>query len=248
MNNLTSESFDDLLSAAIEEPSRRFQFYKALVELELVVIGSVADDETLILKYIEEDGELVLPVFTSWEKFDSVIQSEYPYVKIPAELLLEMAGTDIPWVLNPFTGLSKKIISEELATIKDSRILHYFFEQLSTEEKERILTEQIVELPEGVMKGLRSCLRKFPSVKKAYMVNIYNPSAAGPPFPLVALDVDDLEEGLTQEVFDAINQEVEQPVEVLILDDAIRLANSIVKDTRPFYFREPEEEFRTMFE
>jgi hypothetical protein len=248
MNNHLCESFDDLLSAAIEEPSRRFQFYKALVELELVVIGSVADDETLNLKYIEEDGELFLPVFTSREKFDAIIQSEYPYVKIPAEMLLELAGTDIPWVLNPFTGLSKKIISEELETMKDGRIPHYFFEQLSEEEKEGILTEQIVELPEGVMELFRSCLKKFPFVRKAYLVNIFNPSAAGSPFPLVALDVDDLEECLTQEVFEAINQQGEQQVEVMIIDDAIPLAKSIVEDTRPFYFREPLEEFRTMFE
>ena len=218
------------------------------MDLELVVIGTVADDETLNLKYIEEDGELVLPVFTSWEKFDTIIRSEYPYVKIPTELLLEMVGTDIPWVLNPFTGLSKKIICEELDTMKDGRILHYFFEQLSDEEKERILTEQIVELPEGVMERLRSCLKKFPSVKKAYLVNIYNPSAAGRPFPLVALDVDDLEEGLTQEVFDAINQQLELQAEVMILDDAIPLASSIVEDIRPFYFRESVEELRTMFE
>jgi hypothetical protein len=248
MNNPMSEAFDDLLSGAIDEPSSRFQFYKTLVELELVVIGSIADDETLNLKYIEENGELVLPVFTSWEKFDAVIHSEYTYVKISAELLLEMAGTDIPWVLNPFTGLSKKIISEELETMKDGRILHFFFEQLSDEEKERILTEQIMELPEGVMERLRSCLKKFPAVRKAYLVNIYNPSAAGPPFPLVALDVDDLEEGLAQEVFESINQRVEQQVEVLILDDAIPLASSIMEDTRPFYFREPVEELRTMFE
>jgi hypothetical protein len=248
MNNNLSESFDDLLSAAIEEPSRRFHFYKALVELELVVIGTVADDETLNLKYIEEDGELVLPVFTSREKFDEIIQAKYPYVKIPVEMLLEMAGTDTPWMLNPFTGLSKKIIGEELETMMDGRILHYFFEQLSDEEKESILTEQIVEIPEGLMERLRSCLKKFPSVRKAYLVNIYNPSASGYPFPLVALDVDDLEEGLTQKVFEAINQRGDQQVEVMILDDAIPLSNSIVNDTRPFYFREPVEEFRTMFE
>ncbi|MCM3124389.1 MULTISPECIES: enhanced serine sensitivity protein SseB C-terminal domain-containing protein [unclassified Mesobacillus] len=248
MNNHVIESFDDLLSAAIENPSSRFQFYKALVELELVVIGSVAEDETLNLKYIEENGEMVLPVFTRWEKFDVIIQSEYPYVKIPVELLLEMAGTDIPWVLNPFTGLSKKIICEELETMKDGRILHYFFEQLSDEEKERILTEQIVELSKGVMERFRSCLKKFPSIRKAYLANIYTPSAVGRSFPLVALDVDDLEKGLTQEVFEAINQQGEQQVEVLILDDAIPLASSIVEDTRPFYFHEPVEEFRTMFE
>lgn len=248
MNNHVIESFDDLLSAAIEEPSRRFHFYKALGELELVVIGSVADDETLNLKYIEEDGELVLPVFTSWEKFDGIIQSEYPFVKIPADLLLEMAGTELSWVLNPFTGLSKKIIREELETMKDGRILHYFFEQLSDEEKERILTEQIVELPEDGMERFRSCLKKFPNIRKAYLVNIYNPSSAKRPFSLVALDVDDLEEGLTQEVFDAINQQGEEQVEVLILNDALPLASSIINDIRPFYFRESLEEFRTMFE
>lgn len=248
MNNHVIESFDDLLSAAIEEPSSRYHFYKALIELELVVIGSFADDETLNLKYIEEDGEFVLPVFTSWEKFDAIIQSRYPYVKIPTDLLLEMAGTEIPWLLNPFTGLSKKIICEELETMKDGRILHYFFQQLSDEEKERILTEQIVGIPEGVMERMRSCLKKFPSIRKAYMVNIYNPSAAGRPFPLVALDVDDLEEGLTQEVFEAINQQAGHQVEVMILEDTIPLSSSIVEDTRPFYYRESVEKFRTMFE
>nr|WP_285291751.1 enhanced serine sensitivity protein SseB C-terminal domain-containing protein [Bacillus sp. ISL-35] len=132
--------------------------------------------------------------------------------------------------------------------MKDGSILYYFFEQLSDEEKERFLTGQIVELPEGVMERLRSCLKKFSAVRKAYLVNIYNPSAAGPPFPLVALDVDDLEEGLTKEVFEAINQHAEQQVEVLILDEAIPLTGSIIEDTRPFYFREPVEELRTMFE
>ncbi|WP_170169076.1 enhanced serine sensitivity protein SseB C-terminal domain-containing protein [Mesobacillus subterraneus] len=245
MSSLMSASFDDLLSAAIEETSGRFHFYKALLELELVVIGTVGDDETLNLKYIEENGELVLPAFTSWEKFDSIIKSGYPYIKISTDLLLEMAGTEIPWVLNPFTGMSKKIIREELETMKDGRILHYFFEQLNDEEKERILIEQMEELPEEV---LRSCLKEFPVVKKAYLVNVYDPSAAGPPFPLMAVDADAVEEGLVRELFDGINQQTERQVEVMILDETFPLANAIVEHARPFYFRDSVDELRKMFE
>ncbi|WP_210367047.1 SseB family protein [Bacillus sp. REN3] len=142
-----SVSFDELLAAAIERASGRFLFYRALVELELFVIGSAEDEETLNLKYMEEDGELVLPVFTSREKFEETFKSEYRYVRIPTELLLEMAGTAIPWLVNPFTGVSKKIIREELETLKDGRILHYFFE----------------------------------SVKKAYLINLFDPCWSGFP-------------------------------------------------------------------
>ncbi|WP_210367743.1 enhanced serine sensitivity protein SseB C-terminal domain-containing protein [Bacillus sp. REN3] len=243
-----SVSFDELLAAAVEGPSGRFLFYRALVELELFVIGSVADDETLSLRYIEEDGELVLPVFTSREKFDEIFKSEYPYVRIQAELLLEMAGTDIPWLVNPFTGLSKKIIREELETLKDGRILNYFFEQLSDEEKERILTELMEELPEEAMDVLRTCLKQFPTVKKAYLVNLFDPTAADEAFPLLAVEVEAVEEGLVGELFNAINHHAEPQVEVMILDESFPLATSIVGHTRPFYFRESVDELRTMFD
>jgi len=243
-----SVSFDELLAAAIERASGRFLFYRALVELELFVIGSADDEETLNLKYMEEDGELVLPVFTSREKFEETFKSEYRYVRIPTELLLEMAGTAIPWLVNPFTGVSKKIIREELETLKDGRILHYFFEQLSDEEKEQILTEQMEELPEEVMDVLRTCLKKFPSVKKAYLVNLFDPSAAGPAFPLLAVEVEAVEEGLVRELFGAINHQAEPQIEVMILDEGFPLAASIVEHTRPFYFRESVDELRTLFD
>ncbi|WP_210367735.1 enhanced serine sensitivity protein SseB C-terminal domain-containing protein [Bacillus sp. REN3] len=243
-----SVSFDELLAAAIEGPSGRFLFYRALVELELFVIGSVEDDESLNLKYIEEDGELVLPVFTSRDKFDEIFESEYPYVRIPAAMLLEMAGTAIPWLVNPFTGLSKKIIREELETLKDGRILNYFFEQLRDDEKEKILTEQMEELPEEAMDVLRTCLRNFPTVKKAYLVNLFDPVVADPAFPLLAVEVEAVEEGLVGELFGAINHQAELQIEVMILDEGFPLARSIVEHTRPFYFRESVDELRTLFD
>ena len=61
-------------------------------------------------------------------------------------MLLEMVESDHPWVLNPGFDLGKKIIPEEIQTLKDRSILQYFFNELSDEDKREQLTEETAHI------------------------------------------------------------------------------------------------------
>lgn len=248
------DSFDSILAKAINEPTSRYHFYKALLDQEVVVIGTVSDDEeTLNLKYIEMEDELILPVFTSVDKFQAILKSNYPYIQIPANMLLEMVETDIPWVLNPGYEPSKKMIQEELETLKDGRILHYFFDQLPEKERKSILTEQMMDFSEQAMEVLCENLRGYKAIKKAYLTHLFHPSSAEQTFPLLALELDKQSLGsteLVQTIYRLINQQLQLPVkiELIVLDESSPLANSIVKHNKPFYIRETLHDLRSMFD
>lgn len=248
------DSFDPILAKAIDDPSSRYHFYKALLEQEVVVIGTVSDDkETLNLKYIEMEEELILPVFTSIDKFQAILKSNYPYIQIPANLLLEMVETDIPWVLNPGYEPSKKMIQEELETLKDGRILHYFFDQLPEKERESYLTEQMIDLPEQSMEVLCATLKDYNSIKKAYLTYLFHPSSAEQCFPLLALELDEKYQEsteLVQTLYRLIDQQLQLPIkiELIVLDEMSPLSNSIVQHNKPFYIRETLHDLRSMFD
>ena len=248
------DPFDSILAKAIDEPASRYHFYKALLDQEVVVIGTVSDDEeTLNLTYIQMEEELILPVFTSMDKFQAIMKSNYPYIQIPANLLLEMVETNIPWVLNPGYEPSKKIIQEELETLKDGSILHYFFDLLPEKEKESCLTEQMVELPEQAMEVLRTNLKGYQVIKKAYLTHLFHPSSTEHSFPLLALELDERNQEpteLVQTLYHLINQQLQltYKIELIVLDQMSPLADSIVKHNKPFYIRETIQELRSMFD
>ncbi|MCA1318360.1 enhanced serine sensitivity protein SseB C-terminal domain-containing protein [Bacillus tianshenii] len=248
------DPFDPIMSKAIDDPASRYHFYKALLDQEVVVIGTLSnDEETLNLKYIEIEEELILPVFTSIDKFQAILESNYPYIQIPANMLLEMVETDIPWVLNPGFEPSKKMIREELETLKDGRILHYFFDQLPEKERESLLTEQMIDLPEQAMEVLCALLKGYNTIKKAYLTHLFHPSFAGQSFPLLALELhENNQEGteLVQTLYDVLNQQLQLPIkiELIVLDEISPLANSIVQHNKPFYMRETLNDLRSMFD
>ncbi|MFS0864286.1 enhanced serine sensitivity protein SseB C-terminal domain-containing protein [Fredinandcohnia sp. 179-A 10B2 NHS] len=254
------DPFDEVLLAAIENPQKRYEFYRAFLELDLFVIGTVSDenstkgdDPTLLLKHIEVDGELVLPVYSSLEKFNSIFKSNYNYVQISTRYLLKLIDFDSPWVLNPGFDLSKKIIPEELETLRDGRILHYYFDELSPDEKVQYLTDQITEIDEETMNFITSCLREYSSVKKAYLTNIFNPATGNQPFPLIGLKVEEVtrEESkkVMQEVFKKVNKNrtSEQQIEFVILDEILPLTHSLEERNEPFYTRTSIDDLKSMF-
>jgi hypothetical protein len=253
VNNKQPDPFDPILAQAIENSTKRYHFYKALLNLELVVIGTVQDDgQTLHLKYFEVNEGLVLPVFTSLNKFQTLLQPQYPYVKIPAKMLLEMVDSDTPWVLNPGFEPSKKIIQEELQTLKDGRIFHYFYEHLSDMEKEALLTEQMIDFPEESMNLICSTLKQYEAIKKAYFTHLYDPSSTGHPIPLIALELEEGEQAgseLVDILYTTVNQQLQSQaiIEWMVLNEIIPLSHSITTHSKPFYTRQAIDDLRSMF-
>lgn len=258
---LFQDPFDEILLQAIKDPNKRYQFYKEFLKLELVVIGTVdnlgesviEEDTQLNLKYIEMENELVLPIYSSLEKFKAIFGEQFTYIKIPADLLLNMVEIEHPWVLNPGYDLSKKMISEELETLRDGRIIHHFFEQLSEEEKERLLTEEIAEISDEDMKFIINCLETVSQVKRAYRVNIFHPALNSSPSPLLALELDEMDRERSIKMIAVIHQTINQlvkidaEIEMMVLDENIPISNSIKERTKPFYIRNSIEDLESMF-
>lgn len=248
------DPFDEVLLAATKDPMKRYHFYKAFLELEVVVLGNVTTDNgdpVLHLKYIEVKNEMVLPVYSSWQKFDSIFQSNYTYVKIKTRELLQSVESNTAWVLNPGFNLSKKIIPEELETLRDGRIFDYFFNQLSPDLKKQLLAEQIVEIPKTIVESISECLRTYPSISMAYLTNIYNPMTGERPFSLIGLEVDEhgneTSAGLLAEIFQSVKEIAPARMELAILDQSLPLTQSIVRHIAPFYDRTSVDDLHSMF-
>ncbi|MEI2401157.1 enhanced serine sensitivity protein SseB C-terminal domain-containing protein, partial [Paenibacillus phytohabitans] len=228
-------------------------FYKAFMDLEIVAIGTVSSDKNtsepiLHLKHIEMNNELVLPVYSSIEKFNQIYKGKYKYIKISTRKLLQLVEPDTPWVLNPGFDISKKIIKEELETLRDGRILHYFFEELDLKEKQHVLTNQMTEINQSDLEVISSKLKNFPAIENAYFTHVYNPAKSTQPIPVIGLSVDqEATEELLSKVFKAVNENTKQRIEILILVDNLPLTNSIINGTEPFYSRTSIDDLKSMF-
>jgi SseB protein. len=248
------DPIDNLLSAAIAEPAERYAFYRSLLEHELLVIGTVSDESTLHLKYIDiGEGQTVLPVYSSLDKFQTVYGTAFPYIKIPAYMLLEAVELTDPWVLNPGFVPSKMIIPEELQTLKDGTIFDYCWEQLGDQQRKAVIEERQMEWPEQAMQVLIQCLRAAPSVRQAYVTTLYQPSAGEKLSPLVGLELDDLNRETASALIQSISESVrdklpmDPAIEFVILDDEAPFAKSMKEQLRPIYVRTTIEDMRSMF-
>ncbi len=212
------DSFDSILSAAISRPDERFYFYHALLELELVILGTVDGDQTettdeestIYLKYLDIDGELVLPVYLSMDKFVTIFPDNQPYLRMSAQRLIQLLEPDASLIVNPGFDISKKIIPEEIETLRDRRILSYFFDQLSPEKKQRYLESQMKPLSVSTKNILIELLKRFPMVRSAYLTNLFDPVTDDQPYVLVGLELESRDEKMDRviliQLFDAIRQ------------------------------------------
>ncbi|MBO9599482.1 MAG: enhanced serine sensitivity protein SseB C-terminal domain-containing protein [Cohnella sp.] len=248
------DPIDDILCAAAENPAQRYAFYRSLLEHEVIVIGTVSDDSNLNLKYVvTEEGQSVLPVYSSWHKFQSIYGSKFPYIKIPAYMLLDAVALNDPWVLNPGFVPSKLIIPEELQALKDRKILDYYWERLGDKERRAMLEERLAEIPEQAMHGLIQCIRTVPSVRRAYVTTLYRPSSVENAFPLVGLELDDSDRETASELVHTIFESVQEqwqmdpPFEFIVLEEATPLAKSMREQLQPIYVRTTIEDIRSMF-
>lgn len=250
------DPIDAILAAAAKDPAKRYHFYRALLNLELVVPGTVTEDgegqeePELLLKYIETEQELVLPVFSSTAKFQTIFQEKYTYVKIEAKDLLPLIEPKASLVLNPGFDLAKKIIPEEIDTLQDGSILQYFFNQLPPDAKEEFLTEGIVVVPDTTLASLSDCLRSFPSIKKAYLTHMFDPVAGGQPYPLVGIEVEGLiPEDLLSSVVKTVMERIplENQFEFAILNENLALTSSTIEQVKPFYIKNVKDDLTSMF-
>lgn len=182
---------------ASKNPSSRPQFYRDLLEADILVINRGKENlkiknnllekgSKLEIPNIERNGKLWIPIFSSLTRLRELIPSEVVYVKLNARDFFENArGSEI--ILNPASEFGKEFSSEEVEKILDNSIFKPYQTIIAKKETKLIIGQPAV-FPEKLVKELIKYFSTNKNIIRAYLVQIYNPESSEPPHLLVSID------------------------------------------------------------
>lgn len=241
-----SNEIERLLVAATTDPTARSQFYRALTENDLLVIGEghkPAKDETLVadettqvkIQLIEVQGTPHVPIFTSKERIAAIVKAESPYLAMNGRALFTMLkGSDL--VMNPGSDFGKLFTPAEVDWILDGSILRLGPTQ--NVGGQQVLLSQPKEYPRHITDALSPLLQKHSDVNAAYLAQGVFSGTDAVPHTLIAIDTTGDWKSLIAEI-GPIAQTIAQPGEIIdfmqLSERADEGVSRYMRSTEPFY-------------
>lgn len=124
MSNVEEKKLEELLKQAADEPAYRPEFYSVLLESTIYIIGDTgnsgsgqckleAGSKINIQSWEDQDGNPVIPFFSSLEMLQKAINTELSYLALPANSFFEMTlGSTL--FLNPKSDYGKEFTPSEV--------------------------------------------------------------------------------------------------------------------------------------
>lgn len=172
-----TETLETLLEKAATEPAYRPAFFRSLLESTVWVPGTAADDKSVvedsaldIQHWEKDDGESVIPFFTSLEALQQAVDTEQAFVVLPARTLFEMTLGETLF-LNAKLPTGKELTPREINHLvgKEGSPLS---EQEVLEGGTALLLSEVTEPPAQMIDSLTTLFRTFNNVKCAYLCSI----------------------------------------------------------------------------
>lgn len=203
-----SNYLEQKLRHAADDPASRPEFYKALMEADVFVIGFTdsegegtstipAGTNLSIVNWEKNDGTPIIPFFTSLESLQRALKEEAKYVALPAKSFFEMTlGSFL--VLNPSSPYGKEFFPNEVHALLETGMNHA--PKTRTVQKEtKVLLGQPATNPSEMVFALTSLLAKHSAVKAAYLCLMHDPSSSEKPSLVVGFEGDtDLSEAMKE--------------------------------------------------
>ena len=157
------------LVEAVKNPASAPDFYRLLLESDLLVIGSVEGQEDareqitlkpgVELKLVpgQKDGVKFLPVFSSLARMQEYVQQERKFLNINGRALLDLTR-GAPVILNPASEYGKELTADQVRQLLDGP------------RSETRLTVGTKEHPTALVKLLTGVLANRPDVERAWMI------------------------------------------------------------------------------
>ena len=166
------------LRVAAADPSKRPDFYKALLEATVYVIGTIerpgsrqttlgAGEKVSIVKWQSPDGSPTIPFFSSLDALRRALDQEMGYLALPARALFEMTkGASL--VLDPRSEYGKEFFPNEIEAL-----LAHGVNQLPETRVTKAATEVLLGQPKDYPTKMVNCLGELfarrQNVKRAYL-------------------------------------------------------------------------------
>jgi len=167
---------ETLLEQAASEPAFRPAFFQALLDADVWVLGKsveqqlTADSAVDLTHWEKEDGESVIPFFTSEQVLNEVCEAGDPWVKLPVRTLFELTRGE-KLFLNP-----KRPTGKEFSAAEIEALLTYqgnaLSEQSVVEGSEVLLMSAVEELPAQLVSSLTTLFAGIKPVRRAFLAEI----------------------------------------------------------------------------
>ena len=238
---------ETVLRKAATEPAYRPEFYKRLLSEKLLVLTDntnlsdgvqTLEKDTNVNIVSLQDGKI--PIFTSTGKiFDKgVIKGDVPFIEMKGEDLFNLAK-GATFVLNPYSDYGKELLPNEVESMINGTVLTDNHKKIVVEKETQVQLGQPANYPTNIISSLKILFASKPTVKKAYLGWIFNPSSGEPPHYIFALDI----EGDTQSIINEAGFTAKQflkpddIIDFIQIDNKGGLSDYFVKQTKPFYER-----------
>jgi hypothetical protein len=240
---IAENDLEKALVAAAKDSSAAVEFYRLLLESDLLMLGTVEGQEdttensiTLApnsrLKLIPgmKDGIYYLPVFSSLTRMQEYIEQESKYLRIKGREILEMTRGALV-ILNPASPYGKELSPQQVQQLLDGA---------STVAPVRI---DAMQHPENLVAPLRTLFATRPDIEAAWMV--LASFSDGARRPLVGIELDSTRGGDWSSLMQAIQATAESAaigvgfdIERVDTRNPTELTNAFLQ-TSPFYQRRP---------
>jgi hypothetical protein len=240
-------SLEMLLQKASTEPAFRGEFYKRILSDELVVITqnsglsdgiSTLEKGTNVNIVSYPDGKI--PVFTSEARiFDKgIVKEQVVNLKMKGEDLFNLAK-GATFILNPYSDYGKELLPDEVESMLNGTVLLPNLKKIVVEKETQVQIGQPANYPTDLVNSLKILFLTKPTVKKAYLGWIFNPSSGEPPHYLFALDIEGETQSITNEAGFTAKQflKPEDIIDFIQIDNKGGLCDYFTKQTNPFYER-----------
>lgn len=171
---ISENELERALVKATKNSAAAPDFYRLLLESDLLVMGTVEGQEAATEKFtlapggrvnvvtgLKKGGGTFLPVFSSLLRMQDYVKQESKYLRVNGRALLELTR-GAPVILNPSSEYGKELSPEEVAQLLDPQV---------TRNPPRVIISE-VDYPMPLVEALIGVFTARPDVEAAWMIQV----------------------------------------------------------------------------
>ncbi len=218
---------EEAMLLAASQESARPEFYRLLLDSELVVMGECG--ETMSLETISNGGRSFHPIFTSQKRLTTFMPEPMANFRMLGRVLFQ-STLGAQFALNPGAEVGKLLTADEIAWCLDT----------FRPEQGGLIVAQPKVFPKTLVKALCVLFTSRSLIRSAHLVYIAREGIDTEGHPLIGLEADGEVPRLAQEIFEAAEAVLPgKPIEVVNLnpDGPLDPLQKHLLSVPPFYRR-----------
>jgi hypothetical protein len=191
---ISENKLEEALVAAVKNPATAPNFYRLLLESDLLVLGAVEGQDMGQAKFSLEpggrlalvtgeksDGQKFLPVFTSLARMQAYVKDEAKYLAIKGRDLFETTR-GAPLLLNPASEYGKELSPQEIEHLLAPQTA----DDLEPRAAKTIMGE--ADYPMELVNALTALFGARADVQTAWMIQVTFADRGLQPHPLIGIE------------------------------------------------------------